>query len=66
MRPAEDLRRELEKIGDALDWAVKHHRAENEMNAALHMNTIVRPTPLAVALDGAKADIDRLILELGE
>ena len=66
MRPAVDLQRELEKVSDALDWAVKHFRAEGEMNAASHMNATVRPTPLAAAIESAAADIDRLIEELAD
>ena len=64
MRPAKDLQRELEKVGDALDWAVTHFKAEGEMNAALHMNSTVRPTPLAAAIESASADIERLVMEL--
>ena len=65
-RTNDDLRRELEKIAEPLDLAVKHFRAEAEMNAALHMAATVRPAPLAVAIEGARDDLYRLIAELGD
>jgi hypothetical protein len=65
-RTPEDLRRQLEKIADPLDMAAKHFKAEAEMNAALHMAPNVRPAPLAVAIEGARDDLYRLIAELTE
>ncbi len=66
MRPAKDLKRELEKVSDALNWADRHFQAEGQMNAAAHMNHTVRLTPLASAIDLAALDVERLIEELSE
>ena len=66
MRPAKDLKRELEKVSDALNWAVTHFQAEGQMNAAAHMNNMVRLTPLASAIGLAALDVERLIEELSQ
>jgi hypothetical protein len=64
MRSNDDQRRELEKIAEAVDAAVRHFRAEAVMNAALHLSPTVRPAPLAVAIEAASDDLHRLIEEL--
>jgi hypothetical protein len=64
MRTNDDMRRELEKITDAVDAAVRHFRAQAEADAALHMATVVRPNPLTVAVEAAAHDLHRLINEL--
>lgn len=64
MRTPDDMRRELEKISDAMDAAVRHFSAQAEADAALHMATVVRPNPLTVAVEAAAADLRRLIDEL--
>lgn len=66
MRPALDLARELEKVGDALGWANQHLYLEAASDAAAHLNTTVRPSPLAVSIGQANDDVQRLILELRE
>lgn len=64
MRASDDLRRELEKIADAVDAAARHFRAQAEADAALHMAATVRPNPLCVTVETAAADLHRLIEEL--
>jgi hypothetical protein len=59
-----DLVRQLQKIHDAVATATAHFKAEAEMNAALHMNPTVRPAPLAVAIEAARDDLERLIGDL--
>ena len=66
MRTPDDLARQLGKVADVLALADRHFTAEAEMNAALHMAAQVRPAPLAVAITGARQDLDRLIGELTE
>jgi hypothetical protein len=66
MRSSQDLARELSKILDTLIFADMHFSREAEMNAALHMSPMVRPTPLASAISYAKSDMERLIAELEE
>jgi hypothetical protein len=63
-RTPADLARELEKVHDVLVVVNLHFASEAAMNAALHMSQAVRPAPLAVAVDGAAADLGRLIVEL--
>jgi len=59
-----DLQRELEKIRDVVEKVDQHFTHEAAMNAALHMSETIRPAPLAMAVSSAKADLDRLIIEL--
>ena len=66
MRTATDLRRELEKVSDAVDAAVKHFRAQAEADAALHMAAVVRPNPLTIVVETAADDLHRLIAELAD
>ncbi len=60
---AEEAARELDKAADALEAALRHLRAANEANAALHLATTVRPSPLTVAvetaLEGARRAAER-------
>jgi hypothetical protein len=51
----EDMLRELEKIHDALRWAVSHHTFDNESNAALHCNEKTYYSPLTTRLIDAQA-----------
>jgi len=60
----DDVRRELEKIRDVLDWAAKHHTRENEANAALHLNEKVFYSPLTTQLVEAQWSIERMIRNL--
>lgn len=61
-----DLARELDKVHEVVTFALKHFRAEAEMNAALHMSPEVRPAPLAAAIDIASHDLARIYAELME
>lgn len=56
----EDMLRELEKIQDALRWAVRHHALANESNAALHCNEKVFYSPLTTRLLEAQASAQML------
>ena len=53
-------RGDLEKVYDALDNAVRHHKARDEMNAALHL-AAPRYSPLASQLEAAKERIGALL-----
>lgn len=57
----ENMKRELSKVLDVLKKANQHFQSEALMNAALHMAETVRPAPLAVAVQGAMQDLERLI-----
>ena len=46
----EDLRRELEKIEEALELAVRYHSKTNEANAALHKSGRVLYSPMTISL----------------
>lgn len=64
MRDPADLARELQKVLDSVKRANTYFHFHGNMNAALHMASDVRPTPLASAMLNAEADLDRLIGEL--
>lgn len=49
----EDVIREVQKILDVLEVVDRHFTHEAEMNAALHMASVVRPAPLAAAVKTA-------------
>lgn len=59
----EDMKRELEKIKDALEWASTHHEKQSEANAALHGSTKVMYTPLASKLSNALMSVERVLEE---
>lgn len=61
-----DALRELDKIEDALSWAVKHHLASSESNAALHCSERVMYTPLANKLSSAVSSIGLVRARIGE
>lgn len=63
MRSPDDLKRELQKILDAMRFANEHFEHEAFMNAALHCSRDVRATPLASKMAIASADLERLIAE---
>jgi len=44
---------DLEKIADVLTVALRHHRARDEMNAALHLQTTARYSPLTSEIEAA-------------
>lgn len=61
---AENVIREVQKIADVLEVADRHFTHEAEMNAALHMSAVVRPTPLAQAVHNALVNAVYLIEQL--
>ncbi|RKT85610.1 hypothetical protein SAMN05421805_12787 [Saccharopolyspora antimicrobica] len=56
-----DTRRELQKAADALAEAVRHHRAHDESNAARHLASAVRYSPLTSSLEAAAETLGRLL-----
>lgn len=66
MRNRDDLKRELQKILDAVQFATEHFEHEAFMNAALHCSRDVRATPLASKITIARDDLRRLIEECEE
>jgi len=59
----EDLARELKKVHDVLKKVDQHFHHKDQMNAALHMASEVRSTPLAAAVKVANATIYDIIAE---
>lgn len=55
-------RSDLEKVLQALEFAVKHHIARDESNAAIHTSSNTVFSPLTVRLIAAR---DRLVAILG-
>jgi hypothetical protein len=62
----DDVSRELDKIEYCLDWVEKYLDHYNSANAALHMNTTVLPSPLAIAVKGAFQAVDNVRAHLAE
>lgn len=60
----EDLKRELQKILEAVELAVQHHEKSNEANAALHASPKVLYSPLTTKLQSADNTLRNLILML--
>lgn len=56
----ENVDRELQKIEEALKWAVKHFEAQSEANAAFHTSEKVMYSPLAVKLFNAVKSVDAI------
>lgn len=46
--------RDLDKLGDVLGRAIKHHRLRDEMNAELHLASQVRYSPLTSELEAVQ------------
>ena len=61
----EDIIRELQKIDDTLTAVAIHLDAKDAMNAALHMSTEIRSTPLASAVRISRAATADLMIRLG-
>jgi hypothetical protein len=61
---SENLIRDLSKIYDVLTAVSVHLDAKDSMNAALHMSPSIRSTPLAAAVQGARADTANLVSQL--
>ena len=59
-----DLLRELQKLNDVLTAVGVHLDAKDAMNAALHMSTLIRPTPLAASVQSARAELANLMSRL--
>ena len=55
-----DMARELEKVDDALGWAIRHHTKDNEANAALHTNQKVYYSPLTTMLIEARGALEHV------
>lgn len=62
----DNLKRELQKVYDVVCAVDNHLSSKDEMNAALHMASEVRHTPLTSAVKGAKASLLDLIHDLTE
>jgi len=62
----EDIVRELQKIGDTLTAVCVHLDAKDSMNAALHMSSEIRSTPLASSAKNARAMTANLISRLSD
>lgn len=54
---------DLFKIHDALAHAVRHHEARDEMNAALHLATNTRASPLTSEIAAAEERLRQIIEE---
>lgn len=59
----ENLARELQKVLDVVRKVDEHLSFKDEMNAALHMSEMVRPTPLASAVKNVGEVLYDLIAE---
>ena len=57
----EDLKREIEKIKEAVDLAVTYHTKVNEANSALHSSDKVLYSPMTNKLIMAKQSIERIL-----
>lgn len=60
----EDIIREVQKLYDTLTAVDVHLGAKDSMNAALHMSTEIRSTPLASAVNVARANASNLMSRL--
>ncbi|HYT43029.1 MAG TPA: hypothetical protein VEP90_11855 [Methylomirabilota bacterium] len=60
----EDTIREVQKLYDALTAASVYLDSKDQMNAALHMSTEIRSTPLASAVRNARANATNLMSRL--
>lgn len=57
----EDLKRELEKIKEAVDLAVTYHTKVNEANSALHSSDRVLYSPMTNKLILAQQALERIL-----
>lgn len=58
---SDDLKRELEKIKEAVDLAVTYHTKVNEANSALHSSEKVLYSPMTSKLILAQISIERIL-----
>jgi hypothetical protein len=56
-----DQKRELEKILETVQLALKHHAKQNEANSALHASDRIIYSPLTVKLQTAEQSLLALI-----
>jgi len=56
-----DEKRELEKVKDAVDCAVRFCQKRDEMNAETHLASTVRYSPLTVRLEVAQMTLEAII-----
>ena len=56
-----DLKREIEKIKEAVDLAVTYHTKVNEANSALHSSDKVLYSPMTNKLIMAQKSIERTL-----
>lgn len=60
----ENVKRELEKVLDALVWAMEYFEKTSEANAALHKSSKVMYTPLASEIHNAFNGLSAVLTEL--
>lgn len=58
---SDDIKRELEKIKEAVDLAVTYHTKVNEANSALHSSDKVLYSPMTNKLILAQQSLERII-----
>lgn len=58
---SEDLKRELQKIKEAIDLSVTYHTKINEANSALHSSDKVLYSPMTNKLIMAQQSLDRIL-----
>ena len=54
-------RNDLEKVLDVMRRVVEHHKARDESNAALHLASTVRYSPLTTELEAQTERLDSLL-----
>ena len=52
---------DLQKILDILKVAVKQHKARDEMNALLHLASVIRYSPLTSELEAAQQRLEAML-----
>lgn len=57
----DDLRRELQKVYEAVDLAEKYHSLINEANSHLHSSQTVMHSPMTIKLKLAKQSLERIL-----
>jgi len=60
----EDIIREIDKVGEAIDWAIKREEGNSESNAAQHCSSKILYSPLCTKLHSAKDALNKLTGEL--
>lgn len=57
----DDEIRELQKVKDAIDCAVRYFVKRDEMNAEMHLSTTPRYSPLTVRMEAAQMTLGAMI-----